>query len=242
MYLYCSFSTSSPQTKATEITIQSWTKEKFWKAGYQSAHILQQKTNFSADYLIYYCSHLLCVCSKKAEDYRTLLSSWFPLHLLSFFCLSSEPQKIKQEKKGKQTQVHTPPGKRPKAWPVWPAAGQKQPVRRWGSWWWSAGHVLETPPRTPAHYQTPRRRSGGLTAPHRSCMAESRVKQSWCSWWKSAKRKRMWGRIWGSTRGHWWHRQRNYVQGKREGRRERRCRLTCWVKSSCSSEHGQAEN
>lgn len=191
-------------------------------------------------------SFALCLFEKGWKLPNTLIllisTASKDLILCFFFVFLLNHKKNKQEKKGKQTQVHTPPGIRPKAWPAWPAAGQKQPVRRWGSWWWSAGHVLETPPRTPAHYQTPRRRSGGLTAPHRSCMVESRVKQSWCSWWKSAKRKRMWGRIWGSTRGHWWHRQRNYVQGKREGRRGRRCRLTCWVKSSCSSEHGQAEN
>lgn len=148
-------------------------------------------------------------------------------------------EKINERGKNAHSSANTPPGRRPRAWPAWPAAGQTQPTRRWGSWWWSAERAPATPPHTPAHCRTPHRRSGAPAAPRRSCTEERSLTKSWCSWRMSLRKRRRWG----SVKGHRWQRQRNYAQGRREGRKEGRSHLTCWAKSwSRSSGHGQAEN
>lgn len=168
-----------------------------------------------------------------------------------FFCLwnnktQSADLTEKQYIDTEEMQTHTPPGRRPRAWPAWPAAGRTRPARRWGSWWWSAERAPATPPRTPARYRTPRRRSGAPAAPRRSCREERRWEESWCSWRTSVRarrKRRRWGRIWGSMKDRGWQGRRNCAEGRREGRREGRLRLTRWVKSwSCSSGHGRAEN
>lgn len=142
----------------------------------------------------------------------------------------------------KCNEVCLPLSKRPRAWPALPVAGQTQPERQWGSWWWSAEHAPVTQPNTPAHYQTPHRRWGAPAAWHRSCTEEGSLVKGWCSWTRSV-RERRWGRIRASLKGHWWPRRTNCGQGWTEGRRERTPHPTCWAKSwSAASGHSRAES
>jgi len=131
------------------------------------------------------------------------------------------------------THSHTPPSRRPRAWPSWPAAGRTRPARRWGSWWWSAERAPATPRCTPARYRTPRRRSGAPAARRRSCTAERRPPGSRCSWRTSESRGR--GRRWGRATGHGRWSGRNCAQRRRAGKREGRSRPTRWAKSWCRS-------
>lgn len=171
------------------------------------------------------------------------------------FFLHTEENKVSADTKisrWKRQHRHTPQGRRPRAWPAWPAAGLTRPARRWGSWWWSAGHAPATPPHTPARCQRPRRRSGAPAAPRRSCRGGGSLMKSRCSWMmserkrrrrKRARRRRRWGRMCRSVRGQRWGKRRNSAPGRREGRREGGSQLTRWVKSwSHSGGHGRPEN
>lgn len=130
----------------------------------------------------------------------------------------------------------SPPGRRPRAWPAWPAVGRTQPGTLWGSWWWSAERAPVTRPRTPARYRTPRRRWGAPAAPRRSCTEARRAMESCCSWGTSGRRT--WGRPSGSVRGRGWQTQTDCSQERTEGRKEGRARPTRWAKSWFRAEDG----
>lgn len=137
--------------------------------------------------------------------------------------------------------TNTPPGRRPRAWPGWPAAGRTRRGRRWDSWWSSAGRAPATRLCRPARYRTPRRRSGGPAARRRSCTGERRATPRWCSWRTAAGWRTRWGRTRGRTRGQGLRRRKHFSQERRWGRTGRPCRRRRSVKSwSLPGEHGQA--
>lgn len=144
--------------------------------------------------------------------------------------------------KNPKMSANTPPGRLPRAWPGWPAAGRTQRGRRWDSWWWSAGHAPVTRLCRPARYRTPRRRSGEPGARRRNCTGERRATPSWCNWRRAAGWKTRWGRTQGKTRGHRWQKRKDFSQERRWGKTGRTYRLRRSAKSwSLPCEHGQAE-